>query len=132
MNDKDSPYNFVYFVLNDDRNTLYERIEQRVDKMISEGLLDEVNMLKEMGLNENHTSMQAIGYKEILEYTDGKVSFQTAVDNLKKDTRHLAKRQLTWFRGQKEITWINRPEFKNENEILDYIMEVLNEKHIQY
>ena len=131
MNAKESPYNFIYFVLNDTRENLYSRINQRVDIMIKNGLLDEVNRLRACGLNNSHTSMQAIGYKEILEYTNGFVSFEDAVENLKKDTRHLAKRQLTWFRNQKEITWINKPDFDyDENKMLEYIMEEINEKLI--
>lgn len=131
MNAKESPYNFIYFVLNDTRDKLYERINQRVDIMVNDGLLDEVNRLKALGLNNTHTSMQAIGYKEILEYTDGLVTFEDAVENLKKDTRHLAKRQLTWFRNQKEITWINKPDYNyDEDKMLEYIMEEINEKLI--
>jgi tRNA dimethylallyltransferase len=131
MNAKESPYNFIYFVLNDTRENLYSRINQRVDIMIKNGLLDEVKRLRACGLNTSHTSMQAIGYKEILEYTNGFVSFEDAVENLKKDTRHLAKRQLTWFRNQKEITWINKPDFDyDENKMLEYIMEEINEKLI--
>ncbi len=131
MNEKESPYNFIYYVLNDKRENLYQRIEKRVDQMLEEGLLKEVYSLKEKGLNSTHTSMQAIGYKEILEYTDGFVDLDTAIDNLKKDTRHLAKRQLTWFRRQKEITWLNKDEFNyDENLILKHIMEEINEKLI--
>ena len=131
MNAKESPYNFIYFVLNDTRENLYERINQRVDIMVKDGLLDEVKRLEQLGLNSSHTSMQAIGYKEILEYTQGLVTFEDAVENLKKDTRHLAKRQLTWFRNQKEITWINKPDFNyDEEKMLEYIMEEINEKLI--
>ena len=131
MNAKESPYNFIYFVLNDTRENLYERINQRVDIMVKDGLLDEVKRLEQLGLNSSHTSMQAIGYKEILEYTQGLITFEDAVENLKKDTRHLAKRQLTWFRNQKEITWINKPDFNyDEEKMLEYIMEEINEKLI--
>lgn len=131
MNDKESPYNFLYFVLNDTRDKLYERIGCRVDQMLEQGLLNEINELKSKGLNKYHTSMQAIGYKEILEYVDNLVSFEDAVENLKKDTRHLAKRQLTWFRSQKEITWINKPDYDyDENKMLKYILEEINAKLI--
>ena len=131
MNEKESPYNFIYFVLNDTREKLYERIGYRVDQMLKQGLLEEINELKSKGLNNTHTSMQAIGYKEILEYVDNLVSFEDAVENLKKDTRHLAKRQLTWFRNQKEITWINKPDYDyDENKMLKYILEEINEKLI--
>lgn len=131
MNEKESPYNFIYFVLNDTREKLYERIGYRVDQMLKQGLLKEINELQSRGLNNTHTSMQAIGYKEILEYVDNLVSFEDAVENLKKDTRHLAKRQLTWFRNQKEITWINKPDYDyDENKMLKYILEEINEKLI--
>lgn len=131
MREKDSPYSFLYFVLNDTREKLYERIGNRVEQMLNQGLLEEINYLKSIGLNNTHTSMQAIGYKEILEYVDGCITYEEAVENLKKDTRHLAKRQLTWFRNQKEITWVNKPDFDyDENKMLEYIMEEINEKLI--
>lgn len=131
MREKDSPYSFLYFVLNDTREKLYERIGNRVEQMLKQGLLEEINYLKSIGLNNTHTSMQAIGYKEILEYVDGCITYEEAVENLKKDTRHLAKRQLTWFRNQKEITWVNKPDFDyDENKMLEYIMEEINEKLI--
>ena len=126
-----SPYNFSYFVLTDDREKLYARIETRIDEMLSEGLVDEVKQLKEMGCHRGMVSMQGLGYKEILDYLDGNNSLEEAVYNLKRDTRHFAKRQLTWFRREKEVTWINKEKFDdNEEKILQYMLRKLREKEI--
>ncbi len=92
--------------LNMDRERLYERINRRVDIMMEEGLLDEVKRLAEMGIRRNSTAMQAIGYKELLLYIDGKCSLDEAVEKIKLESRRYAKRQLTWFRRNKEIVWI--------------------------
>ncbi len=94
---KESPYEFVYFVLNAPREQLYARIDRRVDQMIEEGLVDEVKHLKELGCTKEMVSMQGLGYKEILAYLDGECDLDTAVYTIKRDTRHFAKRQLTWF-----------------------------------
>ncbi len=126
-----SPYNFSYFVLTDDREKLYARIETRIDEMLSEGLVDEVKQLKEMGCHRGMVSMQGLGYKEILDYLDGNNSLEEAVYTLKRDTRHFAKRQLTWFRREKEVTWINKEKFDdNEEKILQYMLRKLREKEI--
>ena len=103
MHQKDSPYNFLYYVLTRDRKVLYERIDRRVDIMMENGLVDEVKKLKDMGCHRGQTSMQGLGYKEILDYLDGGCTLEEAVYILKRDTRHFAKRQLTWFRREKEI-----------------------------
>ena len=126
-----SPYNFSYFVLTDDREKLYARIEARIDEMLSEGLVDEVKHLKEMGCHREMVSMQGLGYKEILDYLDGNNSLEEAVYTLKRDTRHFAKRQLTWFRREKEVTWIDKEKFNdNEEKILQYMLNELREKEI--
>jgi len=125
--ERTSPYNFSYFVLTDDREKLYARIEDRIDEMMSQGLVDEVRQLKDMGM----TSMQGLGYKEILEYLDGECSLEDAVYTLKRDTRHFAKRQLTWFRRESEVTWIDKGRFDyNEEKILEYMIRELGEKEI--
>lgn len=108
---KESPYNAVYFVLNNDRKLLYERIDKRVDKMFEEGLVSEVEHLKEMGCNKEMVSMQGIGYKEIFAYFDGEYDEETAKYIIKRDTRHFAKRQLTWFKREKEVVWINYQDY---------------------
>lgn len=126
-----SPYNFSYFVLTDDREKLYARIETRIDEMLSEGLVDEVKHLKKLGCHRGMVSMQGLGYKEILDYLDGNNSLEEAVYTLKRDTRHFAKRQLTWFRREKEVTWINKEKFDdNEEKILQYMLRKLREKEI--
>ena len=121
---KESPYDFSYFVLNDHRELLYERIDKRVDEMVTEGLVEEVQKLKNMGYNRSFVSMQGLGYKEILSYLDGEISLEEAVYILKRDTRHFAKRQITWFKREKEVIWVNKPEFDYDNEkILDFMQE---------
>ena len=110
---KESPYEFVYFVLNAPREQLYARIDRRVDQMIEEGLVDEVKHLKELGCTKEMVSMQGLGYKEILAYLDREYDLDTAVYTIKRDTRHFAKRQLTWFRRERQVTWIQK-------EVYDY------------
>lgn len=110
---KESPYEFVYFVLNAPREQLYARIDRRVDQMIEEGLVDEVKHLKELGCTKEMVSMQGLGYKEILTYLDEEYDLDTAVYTIKRDTRHFAKRQLTWFRRERQVTWIQK-------EVYDY------------
>lgn len=128
---KTSPYNFAYFVLNDERSRLYERIDRRVDQMLADGLVEEVARLKELGCTRDMVSMQGLGYKEILDYLDGKISLEEAVYILKRDTRHFAKRQLTWFRRERDVIWVNKPDFQyNEEKILEYMKEILREKKI--
>ena len=127
---KVSPYNFVYFVLNNDRQVLYERIEKRVDIMLEQGLVAEVEALYKEGYDSNLVSMLGLGYKEILAYLKGEYTLEEAVYILKRDTRHFAKRQLTWFKREKEITWVNKNEFNSEEEILPFMIEQLKEKGI--
>ena len=128
---KTSAYNSCYFVLTDDRKKLYERIESRVDQMLSKGLVDEVRTLKERGCNVSMVSMQGLGYKEILEYLDGRCSLLEAVEKIKKETRHFAKRQLTWFRREKDVIWIDKQAFAyDEDAVLSCILENLRKKEI--
>ena len=128
---KTSAYNSCYFVLTDDRKKLYERIESRVDQMLSKGLVDEVRTLKERGRNASMVSMQGLGYKEILEYLDGRCSLLEAVEKIKKETRHFAKRQLTWFRREKDVIWIDKQAFAyDEDAVLSCILENLRKKEI--
>ncbi len=126
---KTSPYQFFYYVLNTDRAILYERIEKRIDEMVKDGLVDEVKKLKEMGCRRDSVAMQGLGYKEILAYLDGEISLETAISILKRDTRHFAKRQLTWFRREKDVRFLNLPEFDNNQEnVLNYILKELEEE----
>ena len=127
----ESPYNLAYFVLNMPRELLYERIDLRVDQMMKEGLLEEVSRLKEEGCHRGMVSMQGLGYKEILAYLDGEYPLEEAVRVLKRDTRHFAKRQLTWFRREQELTWVNKNQFSyQEDQILDYMLEICRKKGI--
>lgn len=127
---KESPYNFLYLVLNDDRQVLYDRIDKRIDIMIKDGLIDEVKYLKEKGYTKDLVSMQGLGYKEILDYLDGSSTLDEAIYILKRDTRHFAKRQLTWFRREKITTWIDKSKFENDEAILKYIKKLAIEKEI--
>lgn len=121
---KEAPYHFLYYVVNTDRKVLYERIEERVDWMLEHGLVEEVERLRNMGLRRGNTSMQGLGYKEILDYLEGTCSLEEAVRVLKRDTRHFAKRQLTWFRRERDVRWIDLQEFGNDGErILEMIVE---------
>ena len=126
-----SPYNFAYFVLNDEREKLYGRIEARVDAMMEQGLVEEVRRLSAMGCTSRMVSMQGLGYKEILDYLDGHTTLEEAVYLIKRDTRHFAKRQLTWFRRERDTIMVNKPDFSYDNDrILDYIITVLQGKGI--
>lgn len=119
---RQSPYAFCYFVLNDDRKKLYDRIDRRVDEMMDNGLVEEVRCLKSRGYRKDMVSMQGLGYKEILSYLDGELSLEEAVTLIKRDTRHFAKRQLTWFRRERDVIWIDKQDFDYDNEkILSYM-----------
>ena len=123
---KESPYEFYYFVLNDDRAKLYDRIEKRVDMMIEAGLVDEVQKLLDMGCTRDMVSMQGLGYKEMIDYLHGEIFLEEAVYIIKRDTRHFAKRQLTWFRRERDVRWINKSDFASEEEILAYMLKQMN------
>ena len=126
---KESPYEFCYFVLNDDRKLLYERIDLRIDKMLEEGLLEEVTSLKNKGYTKDMVSMQGLGYKEILDYLNGECSLEDAIYILKRDTRHFAKRQLTWFRRERDVIWVDKNDYDHdENKILDVMLSCVKER----
>lgn len=128
---KPSPYRFAYFVLNDDRARLYERIDRRVDQMLAQGLIEEVRALQTAGCTRDMVSMQGLGYKEILDYLNGDLPLEEAMRILKRDTRHFAKRQLTWFKRERDVLWINRPDFANDDEaILAHMTEILESRGI--
>lgn len=127
---KKSPYNFEYFVLNDDRQKLYDRIDRRIDIMLEAGLLDEVKLLVSEGYSRELVSMQGLGYKEIIDYIQGRCTLDEAVYTLKRDTRHFAKRQITWFKREKHVTWVDKSEYDSESEILSFMLYRLREKEI--
>jgi tRNA dimethylallyltransferase len=125
-----SPYNFAYFVLNDDRQLLYNRIDARVDKMFEEGLEKEVDSLLAEGLKKGMTAMDAIGYKEVISYKNGEMTIEEASELIKKNSRNYAKRQLTWFRREKEVIWLDKTILKTEDDLLKEIMNNLTQKGI--
>ena len=128
---KTSPYHFAYFALTDERSRLYERIERRVDKMIEQGLVDEVKRLKDMGCTKDMVSMQGLGYKEILSYLDGELSLKEAVYIIKRETRHFAKRQITWLKRERDVIWIDRQAYgQREESMLAAMLSVLQDKGI--
>lgn len=128
---KTSPYNFAYFVLTDNRSRLYANIDKRVDTMLERGLIAEVAQLKEMGYHREMVSMQGLGYKEILDYLDGKYTLEEAIYIIKRETRHFAKRQLTWFRREREVLWLDKETFAyDENAILEDMLQTLRKREI--
>ena len=123
---KESAFDSYYYVLTTDRPALYERIDRRVDQMMEQGLVGEVERLRAMGCRRDMVSMQGLGYKEILSYLDGEISLDEAVRIIKRDTRHFAKRQLTWFKREREVRWLNLADFGNDLErVAAHVMEEL-------
>ena len=128
---KMSPYNYAYFVLTDERGRLYERIDRRVDLMMEQGLLDEVRYLKERGVRKDSTAMQGLGYKELYAYLEGEYPLDEAVRIIKRDTRHFAKRQLTWFKRERDVIWADKSVIgQDEQKLADYMLGYLREKKI--
>ena len=125
-----SPYQFVYLVLNDEREILYDRIDRRVDQMMEAGLLQEVEALVKEGYERTLVSMQGLGYKEFFNYFDGKCTLEETVDIIKRDTRRFAKRQLTWFRREKEVCWMNKQDYPDGDALFHEILKILKEKEI--
>ena len=128
---KESPYNFAYFVLNDVRENLYSRIDKRVDIMMDAGLIDEIKALKKRGCTRDMVSMQGIGYKEMLKYLDADYTLEEAVVKVKQESRRFAKRQLTWFRREKDVIWIDKDKYEyDESRILQFIEKTLIDKGV--
>ena len=125
--EKMSAYDSHYFVLTDKRERLYANIDRRVDLMLEEGLVDEVKELLAMGCKRDSTAMQGLGYKEIIAYLESEISLEEAVYIIKRDTRHFAKRQLTWFRREKDVIWIEKDKFAyDDNKMLAYMRKICN------
>ena len=124
--ERSSPFDFAYFVLTMDRKKLYERIDKRVDLMFDMGLVEEVKALMAKGYDKSLVSMQGIGYKEVIDYLSGKMSLEECIDIIKRDTRHFAKRQLTWFKREKVVTYIDKDEFVSEDKCLKEMLRVCN------
>ncbi len=126
--EKQSPYHFLYLVLTMDRQKLYERINKRVDQMVRNGLFEETEMLLAKGYTKDMVSMQAIGYKELFPYFEGSVTKEEAIEQLKQDTRHFAKRQLTWFRRERDVTFIQKDNFENDDALLRELLQLAERK----
>jgi len=129
--ERESAYRSVFFVLTMDRARLYEKIDRRVDIMMERGLVDEVAGLRAMGIQRDSTSMQGIGYKQIYGYLDGEYDLEEAVRLIKRDTRHFAKRQLTWFKREKDVIWTDLDRFGNRQQMWDH-MQTTAENIIHY
>ena len=125
--EKPAAYHACYFVLNDDREVLYTRINERIDQMLEEGLIDEVRALKSRGCTKDMVSMQGLGYKEILSYLNGECTLEEAIYILKRDTRHFAKRQLTWFRRERDVIWMDRSQYTDEEQMLQDMLLLINQ-----
>ncbi len=117
---KKPAYNFKYFVVNLPRDILYNRIDKRVDQMRKAGLENEVKALMAKGCTKDMVSMQGLGYKEIINAIENGTSLDTAFEKIKQETRHFAKRQLTWFRREKDVLWLEKDKFASETELLEY------------
>ena len=125
--EKESPYQLRYFVLTEDRARIYERIDRRVDRMLEEGLENEVRTLVKQGMTSGMTSMKGLGYAEMLRYLSGEIPYEEAVRLIKRNTRHFAKRQLTWFRREKNVIWIDRGEYGcDDGRILERMLSIIN------
>lgn len=127
---KNSPYRFLYIVLDMERSVLYERINKRVEQMIEDGLLQEVRSLLEQGYDEKNVSMQGLGYKELIPALRGEYTMEEAVYRLKRDTRHFAKRQMTWFRREKDVSFLKKTVFTPAEQIVEMIKKLAQEKGV--
>ena len=126
-----SPYRFAYFVLNDVRERIYQRIDERVDLMMERGLVEEVRALQALGCHSGMVSMQGLGYRQILSCLEGNGSLEEAVYLIKRDTRHFAKRQLTWFRREKQVTWVEKNVFDQKSQkMLAFMQDFLRENAV--
>ena len=121
-------YDPLIIGLTRDRQELYERINDRVEMLIDEGLVEEVQRLMNMGLTEDNISMKGIGYKEIIDYLNGQITIEEAIDKVQKNTRHYAKRQLTWFRRYAKIVWYDISQFDGDKKALSEFIRWLEEK----
>lgn len=127
---KESPYQFLYLVLNLPRQQLYERINQRVDTMVREGLVEEVKRLLEQGYHKDLVSMQGLGYKELVPYLEQQYSLEEAVYRIKRDTRHFAKRQMTWFRRERDVRMLDKDTFSSTEDLVAKIIQLAKERGI--
>ena len=127
---KEAAYDHAYFVLNRDRQTIYDRINKRVDMMISNGLVEEVRSLIAGGISPDSVAMQGLGYKETVIYINGEISLDRLSELIKLGTRHFAKRQITWFKRERDVNWLNYEDYSNADDMLSKMIEILKEKKI--
>ena len=127
---KKSPYCFLYVVLDLERQKLYDRINSRVDNMMENGLVEEVRGLLEQGYDKSLVSMQGLGYKELIPYLEHQCSLDEAVYRIKRDTRHFAKRQMTWFRRENDVTVIDKEKFSGVDELVGEILKLAKERGV--
>ena len=128
--EKEAAYRFAYFVLNRERDALYERINVRVDEMFAQGLVQEVQGLIDAGIPRTAVSMQGLGYKETAAALCGEMTMEEAREIIKRDTRHYAKRQLTWFRRERDVIWVNKEEYPDDTAVLAEMIRILKEKEV--
>ena len=129
--EKEAAYRSAYFVLTDERKRLYERIDRRVEKMMEQGLPEEVEALRKRGLKRENVSMQGLGYKELFGYFEGEYPLKEAVRIIQRDTRHFAKRQLTWFRRERDVIWIDKSIVgRDEDKLITFMLDQLRKKEI--
>lgn len=129
---KESPFDTLMFGLTRPREELYARINDRVHDQIRAGLVDEVARLLERGLDEDDVSMKGLGYKEIIAYLKGRVSLEEAITMLQRDTRHYARRQMTWFRADKRIQWLDLTEYDDVTAAVDVVLAAVRQRWPQY
>jgi len=126
--DMEPLYEWMLYGLTMDRQKLYERINGRVDRMIEAGLIEEVKGLLDMGYSGDLVSMQGLGYKEIIRYLEGRIFREEAIEILKRDTRRFAKRQITWFRRETRIQWLEADQFENRQIVCDQLISDIEKK----
>lgn len=119
-------YDLRMICLDMDRQDLYEKINNRVDKMVEKGLIEEVKKILDMGYSKELVSLQAIGYKEIISYLEGEISLDKSLEIIKQSSRNYAKRQLTWFRRDKRFIWFNLDSYSSRELLLDHIIEKID------
>lgn len=128
--EKEAAFSNVFFCLTMNREKLYKRIEARVDRMLENGLLEEVRRLREAGCTTDMVSMQGLGYQELSLYLDGELSYEEAVYRIKRDSRHFAKRQLTWMKRERDVIWLSRDEYPDTEKLVEKMLEIINQKKI--
>ncbi|MBP5462852.1 MAG: tRNA (adenosine(37)-N6)-dimethylallyltransferase MiaA [Lachnospiraceae bacterium] len=124
-----SPYNFAYFVLTMNRERLYRRINERVEAMVEEGLTDEVRSLLDSGCREDSVAMQGLGYRQMIPFLHGECTLEDSVTRIQLETRHFAKRQMTWFRREQDVIFLDK-DIATEEELLRTMLDVMREKGI--